>query len=152
MEINNIEEANEFLKDFVFKHDLTLKKKGEVGFGRPCVGILRGNCYVEYNPYEDKTYEPIKEFYNEDISKFSSYNSYHKHSCFAVLVEDGDYNNGLIELAKWLSKINDKYEIKFVDKENKCKDALNYILNGTFKTIIKLKKKKFTKLNKKVEE
>ena len=141
MEINNIEQASEFLKDFVFKHDLTLKKKGEVGFGRPCVGILRGSCYVEYNPYNQDTYEPLEEFHNEDISKFSTYNAYHKHSCFAVLVDNENYDNGLIELAQWLSKINDKYEIEFVDKANKCDDILDYILSGSSATIIKLKLK-----------
>jgi hypothetical protein len=43
-----IYELNEFAKSF----GLTLSIDGEVGFGRPCVGLLKGSSYVYYNPYK----------------------------------------------------------------------------------------------------
>lgn len=96
----------EVLNEFAKKHGIFLEVEGEVGFGRECVGFTSGNSYIDYNPYDKRTYEPIKRFYNEKHYEISPENAYHKHDCLCVL---GRGESALKELAQWvedLEKLN----------------------------------------------
>lgn len=45
---------------FANKHGILFVEKGECGFGRPCVGLNRGDgSWLDYNPLSDTTYGPI---------------------------------------------------------------------------------------------
>jgi hypothetical protein len=45
--MNPVDVCNEF----ALKHKVIFEEDGEVGMGRPCVGFVRGDGYVDYNPY-----------------------------------------------------------------------------------------------------
>ena len=49
------------LQDFANKHKIVLDEHGECGFGRPCVGFLHGDNYIDINPHHSETYKPIWE-------------------------------------------------------------------------------------------
>jgi len=108
------EESKKYFQDFCKKYDIELSEKGEIGFGRPCVGILKNNSYIEYNAcWYDKNYNNNYYFgYNELFDEVKPESAYHKHECFAVLCCDDEqsYKYALIELAEW---------IKLIEIENK---------------------------------
>lgn len=75
------------------RYGLSIQTKGEVGFGRACVGILHGQAYVDYDydlmgPKASAIWAP------ED--------SYHKQDCLAVLVHDSDYMKAFDQLYEWV--------------------------------------------------
>lgn len=77
---------------------------GEVGFGRPCVGIIDKNSenYVEYVTYNDE-YEVVCK--HDYASNTAPSNAYHKHPCLAVLVENDDYLEAVTQLEDWVEGI-----------------------------------------------
>jgi hypothetical protein len=99
------------LEQFAIKHKLILEDHGEVGFGRPCVGYIKGNGYVDYNPHlpltDDFEFPPV--FPDDDIYRppygDGVKDAYHKHDCLAVLVHDDDYNEALRQLAIWVDDL-----------------------------------------------
>lgn len=119
----NYDRSKEYLNKFCFAHDIELVEKGEIGFGRPCVGIYKDGCFVGYNSFwyaggelhyyfkEDKRFEQLK-----------TENSYHKVDCFAVICEDDvfKYRNAVIELANWIYSIEEigKVSIKSYQSKN----------------------------------
>lgn len=81
---------------------------GEVGFGRPCVGILDpdSDCYLDYDAYDDP------KFVHDVAENHAPDNAYHKHPCLAVLV-NGSVDDAVAELEDWMGKIlGSGYEIK----------------------------------------
>lgn len=90
---------------FALKHKLILVEKGEVGFGRPCVGFTYGDSYIAFNPYDMKDYEPIPGFKDDRFNDIKPENAYHKSDCMAVLCPDEDYGAGLEELATWVKAL-----------------------------------------------
>jgi hypothetical protein len=81
------------LEAFAAKHGLTLEKRGEVGFGRPCVGFIKGSSYVDHNALSHDDFRPLSEFEDDHLYAPDGVNSYHKHDCLAVLVEADDWEN-----------------------------------------------------------
>ena len=110
-----------YLKEFAESIGCVLITKGEVGFCRPCVGILEPNIehYVDINPYaygdtlDDEDYGYIFPE-NENLYPDNELtpNAYHKHSCLAVLVIDGDYESAIIQLYEWVVGILSKGEVE----------------------------------------
>lgn len=113
-----------YLKEFAESLGCILIEKGTVGFGRDCVGILESSIehYVDINPYDFESYykdenNNYDDFYifgfNEDLEPDpdSVPNAYHKHSCLAVLVHDGDFSKGISELYEWIVSIRSKGEV-----------------------------------------
>lgn len=87
------QELRNKLEQFALKHKLILEEAGEVGFGRPCVGFLKGTGYVDYNATVHPDYKPAfpdDEYYEPPVP-----DAYHKHDCLAVLVHDDDYDSAL---------------------------------------------------------
>ncbi len=97
------------LNAFCLKHKLILEEHGEVGFGRPCVGLLaKGGNYLDYKPFVD---DPANDYtvpgFDGDFHPpEETQNAYHKHTCVAVLVHDDDYDKALIELWHWVKKLD----------------------------------------------
>lgn len=83
-----------FIQEFANRHGLVFDANGEIGFGRPCVGLRHGDCFAYYNPYgaeelhDDRLYPPD-----------SVGNAYHKDNCVAVL---GSGDDAIRQLADWL--------------------------------------------------
>lgn len=111
----------EFLKEFAESIGCVLITKGEVGFGRSCVGILEPNIkhYVDINPYvyghtlddpDDGYVFPENEglYPDDELTP----NAYHKHSCRAVLVYNEDYESALVQLYDWVVGILSKGEVE----------------------------------------
>ena len=103
----------EKLQAFANKHKVILEQEGEVGFGRPCVGFIRGTGYVNINPYsEGGDYAAI--FEEQDLAAPACVDYYHKHDCLCVLVGDNDYAAALEELLIWVEHLESKGELEVV--------------------------------------
>jgi hypothetical protein len=99
------EEVLKHLYEFANANDLVLEKHGEIGFGRPCVGFVKGESYIAYNPYNSMDFERIPEFYDKRLSEAATENAYHKDDYMAVLVHDDKYEDALVELERWLTNL-----------------------------------------------
>jgi len=130
-----------YLQEFANKHGIVLTKKGEVGFGRPCVGFTHGGNYVAHNPYtHGGNYEPIKEFEDERLYAPDEVDAYHKHTCLAVLCKDSDegYEEGLKQLEIWIRHLESLGEIEFVSYETGA-TGMQAMLSGFTGMAIKIK-------------
>ena len=144
----------EFLKEFAEKIGCMLDTKGEVGFGRSCVGILEPNIgrYVDINPYaygdtlddEDDGYifpENENLYPNSELTP----NAYHKHSCLAVLALDNDYESAIIQLYDWVVGILSKGEVelrKHSEVDMASLDPIEQIFSVPYKVALVYKENK----------
>lgn len=124
----------EYLKQFAEKLDCVFVDKGEVGFGRPCVGILKKEVehYLDINPFDyeiEHTLEDYSDCYIFGCDERLSANyetvpdAYHKHSCTAVLVHGDDYEAAINQLYIWMSGIEAHGEVEvkkhsFIDMDS----------------------------------
>lgn len=76
--------------DWCERNKVNLETQGEVGFGRPCVGVISGSSYVQYD---------------YDLGLEIPEDAYHKDDCLAVLVFDEDYHKALDQLYEWIVSI-----------------------------------------------
>lgn len=97
-----VEVAREEIQKFANKHKLIFEDKGEVGFGRPCVGLTYGNNYLNYNPMRHPDYKTVPGFEGEWLPKEGVPDAYHKHDCVAVLVSSDNYDEAIIQLGRWV--------------------------------------------------
>lgn len=134
-------ELREKLEKFALKHKLILEEKGEVGFGRPCVGFLTGDSYVYYNPISEGDYMPIKELYDARHYNIVPDDAYHKTDCMAVLVHEDNYNEGLKQLGEWIDKL-EKIGVEVVGFDPKPDSLLQAMLTGITGKALKLKKQR----------
>lgn len=85
----------EYLAIWAFKFKCEFRDNGEVGFGRPCVGMIRDNHYLDYSHIYNEY--PNEEFWTPE-------DAYHKHSCMAVLGHGDEAVEQLYQWAKWLEE------------------------------------------------
>lgn len=110
--------AREICVKFAERNNLTFSENGSVGFMRPCVGFMRGNRYIDYNPY-DWQGDDIKRI-PETESPLSNPPSklvpdaYHKHDCMAVLVQEDDVRGAVVQLAEWVRHLERGGDVKIV--------------------------------------
>jgi len=111
----------EKLINFANKHKVKLEKKGEVGFGRPCVGFISKGNYIAYNPVSIKNGKLIElvdkngdALYDDRHYDLRPVDSYHKGDYVAVLVRFENYDKALIQLAQWVDNL-EKEEVKIVE-------------------------------------
>ena len=101
--------ATDRINAFVVKHKLIFEDHGECGFGRPCVGLIsKRGSYLDYNPFslsEDDNFAPIAGFQDARLRSPRGVNEYHKHECYAVVVEDNDYEKAIEQLAEWVDHL-----------------------------------------------
>lgn len=85
--------------------EFRLEENGEVGFGRPCVGILYGDSYVYTSHYdtEENDFELLG-----SLSVPPAENAYHKVDCLCVLTADISKEEALKELDDWIERILNK--------------------------------------------
>jgi len=99
--MKTIEECKANIQAFADKFDLGFEEEGEVGFGRECVGLLKEDKYVDYNP-TDSHYERLTDFYDERLDDITPPDAYHKHDCLAVL---GRGDDAIRQLSDWVDKL-----------------------------------------------
>lgn len=124
-----------------------LELDGEVGFGRPCVGVLWRTHYVDtpgsaFNEYppgvpqhafspnaeQERILDPYRP--PEDVD------AYHKHDCLCVLGTDDEAVDGLL---RWIEKIRrDGGRIVVRDREQVpgSDSPLNWLFHGRQHAIV----------------
>lgn len=91
-----------YMTRWAAQQEATLELKGEVGFMRPCVGVVKGSSYLDFlwidmeyqSNYKDERIRAFKAIEPED--------AYHKHPCMAVLVHGDDYETAMRQLYDWI--------------------------------------------------
>lgn len=110
------------MTEWAARYGCTVQPKGQVGFGRPCVGILYGQSYVDTNNGDYSTdYECL-------APPSGVTDAYHKHDCLAVLAhgeESADYDAALEQLYTWVVwLIENDYGVEVVDRQTFNKDGV----------------------------
>jgi hypothetical protein len=122
---------------FAELHNLQFTEQGSVGFGRDCVGFLRGSRYVEYGPgyFEGRDHTEYKRYdgIGEDVSH-GAYppsslvpDAYHKHQCFAVLVHGDDVRGAVVQLAAWVDRMEREGVVRVVPFRQHDVDFVSFI-------------------------
>jgi hypothetical protein len=105
-----------YMQTWAAQNNAQLVTRGEVGFGRPCVGISQGQSYLdflwcEYNEDRDVMVALYKDERIQAFRRAAPEDAYHKHPCMAVLVHavDGgeDYGTALNQLYEWVKWCED---------------------------------------------
>lgn len=123
---------------FANKHGILFVEKGECGFGRPCVGLNRGDgSWLDYNPLSDTTYGPIFP-YDSRLCAPEGVDAYHKHDCFAVLVSDDNYESAIDQLEKWIEHLEAQGELEVVSFKTGA-SGIQAIISGVNGKALKFK-------------
>lgn len=93
------EKKIEWMAVWAAKNKMKLELEGEVGFGRPCVGVVSDSSYPDYMWY-DEEFERVDN--NGDV--WCPENAYHKHPCVAVLGRGKEAEEQLYEWLKWFDE------------------------------------------------
>lgn len=99
-----MEKHIENIANFAKKHNLEYNLKGEVGFGRECVGILHDGNYIDFNPTSFNVSKDLSYLHNPIFDEIAPENAYHKHDCLCVL---GTSDSSIIELSEWITKLEE---------------------------------------------
>lgn len=134
-EIKTIDECRDNIQKFANTHKVIFEDKGECGFGRPCVGFLRNDNWVAYNPTSFPDYEYIKEFYDDIFYDIAPPDAYHKHDCLAVL---GQGDDSIRQLSDWVDELN-RLNISIVQYETGA-TGFQMIISGVFNYTVKINK------------
>ena len=102
----------EYLQEFATRHKIVFDDEDECGFGRECVGLRHGGNYIDHNPHDCTTYEPIKEAVCDAARETSPEDAYHKHDCLAVLGRGAD---AIKQLADWVRALETAGTVEIVD-------------------------------------
>lgn len=133
------------LNDFAKKYNVDFIMDGECGFGRPCTGFSANNQYIAYNPIHihgtkliyltDRKGDSLKDDRHFELKPKDAY---HKHDCMAVLVYNGDYDEGYRQLAEWVDNL-EKIGVEIVDFDT-LEVGLQAMVSGTLGKALKLSK------------
>lgn len=133
--------ARERIEAFCLKHKLIFEERGEVGFGRECVGLLskRGG-YLDYNPFS--LAEPFASIDGLQDHRFRPprgvKDAYHKHECFAVLVEEDNYGGAIQQLAIWIKHLESLGDLEVVSYETGA-TGMQVMMSGLVGYALKVK-------------
>ena len=78
-----------YITEWASRYRCSLQLNGQVGFGRDCVGVLKGDTYIDYGDH---------------VGIWTPEDAYHKHYCIAVLGHGDDALAQLYEWVKWLDE------------------------------------------------
>lgn len=131
----------EELTEFATAHGLTLQQKGEVGFGRACVGLISpGSGYVDYNPR--RMAGNFDELWPRDERLYApaGVESYHKHDCFAVLCDDNEesYAAALDQLLAWVRHLKSQGDV-YVERYSTGATGIQALMSGVTGYAIRLR-------------
>lgn len=120
-------EKKKVIQEFANKHKVVFEEKGEVGFGRECVGLMHGDNYIDYNPCSFPNYDSIKEHYSDMFYKIAPPDAYHKHDCIAIL---GQGEEAISKLYDWVVEL-DKLNVELVRYETGA-TGMQAVMSGIF--------------------
>lgn len=133
--------ARERIEAFCLKHKLIFEERGEVGFGRECVGLLskRGG-YLDYNPFSlAEPFASIDGLQDHRLrAPLTVKDAYHKHECFAILVEGEDYGEAIRQLAIWVEYLESLGELEIVSYETGA-TGMQVMMSGLVGYALKVK-------------
>lgn len=133
--------ARERIETFCLKHKLIFEERGEVGFGRECVGLLskRGG-YLDYNPFslEEPNFAPISGLQNKRMRAPVGVDAYHKHYCFVVMATNEDYGGAIEQLAIWVEHLESLGELEVVQYETGA-TGMQVMMSGLIGYALKVK-------------
>ena len=87
-----------YLTEWAARYRCSLQLNGQVGFGRDCTGILKGDTYIDTSDIKGET------AYTADGEWWEPEDSYHKHDCLAVLGHGEEALTQLYQWVKWLDE------------------------------------------------
>lgn len=88
------------------RNSVALELDGEVGFGRPCVGIVAQGVYPDYEWHDETTWD--RQDLNGEV--WTPPNAYHKHPCVAVLGLGEEAEDQLYQWLQWFDANGFKVE------------------------------------------
>jgi hypothetical protein len=133
--------AREICRQFANKHKVIFEDKGECGFGRPCVGFIRGSGYIAHNPCTSGDYSPIAEFADDRLyPPVPVPDAYHKHDCLAVLArgDEPNYEKAIEQLAAWVKHLESLGEVEVGQYETGA-TGLQAALSGMLGWAVRIK-------------
>ncbi len=146
MSTKTIFEYRNNIQKFANKHKILFEDEGECGFGRECVGLLKGGNYIAFNPNsqaENTRGEAIDEFYDDRFYDIQPSLAYHKYDCLAVL---GRGDESIIQLSNWVDELN---KLNATIEEYKTgATGLQAIISGYSSYTFKIPKKEMNFINK----
>lgn len=121
----------EFMAKWVAKQGCALTLEGEVGFGRPAVGVMKLDHYPDWRGYEGDWYDldaPVVDAWwqVEEAHPPPNVDYYHKHDCLAVL---GHTHESVEQLYKWVEKLSDN-GIIVASIARKPRDMVDAVVHG----------------------
>ena len=114
----------DWMIQWAHKHKCVLDLEGEVGFGRECVGILRGSNYIDYTWYDS---EWNRQDPNGEV--WCPTDAYHKHDCVAVLGRGQVAEEQLYDWLKWFD--DNGFVVESVPRDLKGMDPIQVMFSGT---------------------
>lgn len=129
----------EFLKGWAAENRAVYEWEGQVGFGRECVGILVGNCYVDLQGY-DEDWHPLPDAPDWPLvcAPPETPDAYHKSDCLAVL---GRGPEAVEQLYHWVRKLEaNNIEVKVIDRKLKPNPhPIELMLHGVTQPVLRVK-------------
>lgn len=78
-----------YITEWAARYRCSLQLNGQVGIGRDCVGVLKGDTYIDYGDH---------------VGIWTPEDAYHKHYCIAVLGHGDEALEQLYQWVKWLDE------------------------------------------------
>lgn len=100
-----LKQAKKICNNFAVKHKVIFAEDGEIGFMRPCVGFVKGQGYIDYNPRHDISEAEADAFFCKEFDQIKPEDAYHKHDCLAVLVHS-KASEAIKQLAHWAQELD----------------------------------------------
>lgn len=133
---NYIDELSQFSKEIGAK----LILNGTVGLFRECVGLVRNNQFIDVNPVYFDTENYVSECFDLNLFPPKEVSSYHKYSCFCVLVKNNEYDKAVLDLFSWYRNILEFGQLELHEYETKA-NKLQRLLTGEKGYALKYKNK-----------
>lgn len=115
------QDARDICQTFANRLKIVFQDHGACGFGRPCVGFMHGDSYIDYNPIymAPPDYTSIELVpHDSRLAAPADIDAYHKHDCFAVLHhghEDAAYDEAIKQLALWVQHLEAQGDVQLLE-------------------------------------
>jgi hypothetical protein len=130
-----IDEAIRDARVWASEQGCVLELDGEVGFGRPCVGVLYRTGYVDTPGSGGNDYGEGRTEFDERMLAPEGVDAYHKHDCLAVL---GHGDEAIAGLLRWIEKLRRHGAVvaKYPRPVDPNAGLIGVLLHGTERAVI----------------
>ena len=129
------EEEITFLRNWAANNKAYFEDEGSVGFGRECVGIVKGDEYPAYRHYEQvppPEYLQLVHECAEADPPDGVEDAYHKHDCLAVL---GRGPSAIHQLYVWVKHLEAR-DIVIGEIRRRQVDMVNLLFHGVTAAVL----------------